>query len=513
MKLYIFLPSLLFLFCSKGVQAQFTPICITKNCEATELSIGINPLNPKEIVCGSSCGFFTSISDSGRTWRLDTNKCQALNRFENPLVFWRNAQPFQAFVNAPDTITMAGIIASSEKSTEQDCNRTKLSRGEVIKGLQIHIDESTQTQYAVWTQFGINENGKQCDSSLIMYASSKTQNWEWNKAVRISAFAGDCSNGDSTLMGAAICTGPNHEVYATWAGPLGLMFKKISDSTMKAETLLLPLKNGWRGTIGKDIPANGLPTIACDNSNSAYKGRIYICWSDERHGPSNKNVFLIYSDNQGENWTEPIVVTYLPNHKEQFMPLMALDQSTGQVYILYFDQQNYVDGDACDLYLAQSNNGGLKFSYYKVNTTPILPQKRLDFGYSLGLSVANQIVRPIWMQNNKAGSADIYTALIDAKSLLKYDQTQLEGIKISKTFFWSEKMPITFELKNNSLVSATITKPLEPGTEKIIFKNKKMQKGKNSFVIDTKKSGLKKGIYTLTLYYNQKNTFCWIVEE
>jgi hypothetical protein len=265
--------------------------------------------------------------------------------------------------------------------------------------------------------------------------------------------------------------------------------------------------------VGKNSKTNGLPSIVCDLSSGERRGRIYICWSDEKHGSHNKNVFLIFSDDQGETWAEPVVVTYRPNHKEQFMPCMTIDQNNGDIYILYYDQQNFVEGELTDLYLAQSKNGGLKFDYYRINTNAFKPFFNSPANNYLGLSVVNKKIRPIWAQLDEQNKPSVYTAVIDEKSQAMYDKNYSEDLEIQKTFSWSDNIDINFNLKQDAMVSAAITKPLEAGFEKIVIKNKKLLQGKNRIVIDTKKLGLRKGNYTLTLYYNHSNTFVWIIEE
>ena len=62
-------------------------------------------------------------------------------------------------------------------------------------------------------------------------------------------------------------------------------------------------------------------------------------------------------------------------------------------------------------------------------------------------------------------------------------------------------------------ITAAITKPLEPGFEKIISENKLLKKGKREFIINTKKLKLEKNNYVVTFYFNGKNDFAWIIKE
>ncbi|MES2678388.1 MAG: sialidase family protein [Bacteroidota bacterium] len=490
--------------------AQFSRVLISEDARTEELSIAINPANAKEIIAASRAGFYLS-SDSGRTWKRDDPACIKVSAYRSPQVFWSQRGSCLSGLTGRDS-TLVVIRTSGDRLVYNNCYNLNWESGKISEGLKSFGELSNGTLHTIWTQMDTRNSKNHNDSSFIFYTSLNHGKRAWSKPTRVSSYGGDCSNGDSTLMGATCCTGPDHQVYAAWAGNQGLVFRNLSDTIARSEKIITTIKNGWQYKVGKNA-SNGLPTIACDLSQGEHRGRLYVCWSDERHGPSNKNVFLSYSDDQGENWTEPIVVTYRPNHKEQFMPCMTIDQSNGTVYILYYDQQNFVDGDLADLYLAQSKNGGLKFDYYRVNATPIKPHPQQFYGRYFGLSAVNGVVRPIWAQSDKNNIPGIYTALIDEAALKTYNKNYSDDIEIQKTFTWSAKMKIDFTLKNNAEVSAVITKPLEAGFEKTVAKNKKMRKGRNSLVVDTTKLGLQKGNYTLTLYYKHNNTFVWIIEE
>jgi hypothetical protein len=165
------------------------------------------------------------------------------------------------------------------------------------------------------------------------------------------------------------------------------------------------------------------------------------------------------------------------------------------------------------VYLALSKNGGQKFDHYKVNERSFKPNKEEAFGDYIDISAANNVVRPIWMQRDKKKELNVYTAIIDDKAFQGYYLGISEELKIDKSFKFAEEIKISFDLSADAEMGCVITKPLEPGFEKIVFKNRKFKAGNNSLLIKTKDLGLQKGSYILTLYYNNKNTYSWIVEE
>jgi len=494
-------------FASKNVfQAQFKQVKITGGSRETELSIALNPENLSEVIAGCSSGLYYS-SDSGASWRKTELSCRRSKDYGNPFVVWNNDKNMAfSYIKNQDTAIFESVF----------CRDFVASPGKTILRRSLFMDNKIKVLHATWTEMGVKNKIRKKDSSFVYYSQLRENTKTWSSPIRISSIAGDASNNDSTLMGAVCAIGPNSEIYTAWAAPQGIMFRNLSVASRQnllPEKVVVSMKNGWQYTVGKNSKTNGLPSIVCDLSSGERRDRIYICWSDEKHGSHNKNVFLIFSDDQGETWAEPVVVTYRPNHKEQFMPCMTIDQNNGDIYILYYDQQNFVEGELTDLYLAQSKNGGLKFDYYRINTNAFKPFFNSPANNYLGLSVVNKQIRPIWAQLDEQNKPSVYTAVIDEKSLAMYDKNYSEDLEIQKTFSWSDNIDINFNLKQDAVVSAAITKPLEAGFEKIVIKNKKLLQGKNSIVIDTKKLGLQKGNYTLTLYCNHSNTFVWIIEE
>ncbi|MBA3662649.1 MAG: exo-alpha-sialidase [Bacteroidetes bacterium] len=519
--------SLVFLvFACSFARAQFPNILISSQLEPKGVSIAINPKNATQIIAGAGMANAYYSEDSGNSWKKNDNICEAFNLYGQPIVFWDTARKAYftdlAFLN-PNVVTDGSwvdrvIVNRSENFGKSYTNCEDF--GKNGKRVQYRhfacVDQKTNVIHVTWTQFSKFESGKVGDSSIIRHSKSLDGGKRWTDPKILSTFIGDCKNGDSTVMGATPCMGPDGSIYVSWAGPKGLVFQKSwndGGSWMPQEKIILPLKNGWSYKVNGLYKANGLPGIACDLSKGAFKGRIYICWSDEKNGVKNKDVFLTYSDDKGENWVDPVLITYHPNHKEQFMPVMTIDQSTGYIYILYYDQQNFQDEGLTDVSLAISKNGGLKFDIYKVNEKSFKPLKDGSFGDYISVSAVNSIVRPIWMQQDKKKELNVYTAMIDEPALQKYNATKNADLELEKSVKFSEQVKINFSLKSPMEITAVVSKPLEPDFEKVVIKNKKFKAGNNTMLINSKELGLQKGSYILTLYYNNKNTFTWITEE
>ncbi|MDI1354790.1 MAG: sialidase family protein [bacterium] len=377
-------------------------------------------------------------------------------------------------------------------------------------------DKRTNMVHSVWTEFDKYKSNNAKDSSYIMYSCMKVSSKTWSKAQRISHFAGDCSNSDRTPKSDNPCVGSGGEIYVCWAGPKGLSFQRSLDTGktwLPEEKIVNNLVNGWDQTVD-GLRASGIPRMACVNEGGDFPGRIYITWSCEKNGPKNKDVFLVYSDDQGENWTEPILVTYRPNHKEQFSPGISIQPGSGHVYLSYFDMQNYPTGKLADLYLAVSENGGLKYNYFKLNEYPILLDSSIVSVRGLAFVPRSNDVKAVWGQTNENNMLSIYSARITDSSIVAYVKADsVAEMQVKRSFKFDKKISIDYSLPQEAKVTAILTKPLESGFETLIAKNIPARKGTNNLIIDTKSHGLVKGNYVLTFYYNGRNSFVWITQE
>ncbi|MDO9000672.1 MAG: sialidase family protein [Bacteroidota bacterium] len=514
------------LFSCENFLSQIQNIKISSQFDPEEVTIAINPKNTNQIIAGSNLASSYYSHNAGYTWQRNSLICKDFNVYGDPVVFWDTTQAayFMHLSNPNPKTTPNGSWVDRivvNKSTDfglsyPDCFAFGKNNKKVQDKHWACVDEKTNTIHVAWTQFDVYESSDPKDTSIIRYSNSKDGGVTWAEPKKISAFTGDCKDNDNTVEGAVPCMGPNGEVYIAWAGPRGLVFQKSLNggaSFLPQEKIIAPIKNGWEYKVNEVSRANGLPFTACDISNGPNRGRVYVCWGDEKNGETNKDVFIVYSDDKGETWSDPIIVTYRPNHKEQFMPFMTIDQKTGFVYVLYYDRQNYLDDVTTDVYLAVSKNGALKFDYYKINEASFKPDKKVFFGDYIGISAVNNVIRPIWMQMDESKILSIYTAIINDSVLSNYQKKQVPEIKMEKMTKFLPKIKINYSVESAGVISAAITKPLEPGFEKVVAKDVRIKKGANQLIINTRKLSLKKGNYVVTLYYNGKNDYVWITEE
>jgi hypothetical protein len=132
-------------------------------------------------------------------------------------------------------------------------------------------------------------------------------------------------------------------------------------------------------------------------SPSKYRGRIYVLWSDQRAGLDNTDVFIIRSDDGGATWGGFKQVNNDITTRHQFFPWMTIDQTTGNLYVVFYDRRNTA-GDLTDVMLARSVDGGATFTNERVSVDPFLPSASVFFGDYTGITADRGMVYPIWMR-------------------------------------------------------------------------------------------------------------------
>ncbi|MBK9282820.1 MAG: hypothetical protein IPM51_00710 [Sphingobacteriaceae bacterium] len=251
------------------------------------------------------------------------------------------------------------------------------------------------------------------------------------------------------------------------------------------------------------------PQILCDTFSNSFKGRIYVYWSDLKNGKDNEDIFLCFSDDEGINWTEPVLITYAVNHKTQTLPLMKIEPGSGKLVLTYLDATASISNNQFDLMYAESNNGGLKFESVRLNQKAFQKKiKKIDLQLTTNNIPFLQVHEKNIIRKNK------YNYLISDSLLLRLKvQYAIKQIILNKTFNCKDSITIRFQAPKAGLLSAGITNPLHSEKEHTIVKKRKIKEGNNSLFIDLKGLGLKKGTYVVNLYYNGTHSYSWLIPE
>jgi hypothetical protein len=77
------------------------------------------------------------------------------------------------------------------------------------------------------------------------------------------------------------------------------------------------------------------------------------------------DIFLQYSDNSGNHWSDPVRVHEDSIGRSQFLPRLAVDQTTGSIAVGYYDSGNDPQNKKASYYVSLSRDGGRTFTYRK----------------------------------------------------------------------------------------------------------------------------------------------------
>jgi hypothetical protein len=217
--------------------------------------------------------------------------------------------------------------------------------------------------------------------------------------------------------------GPHGEVAVAWQstdsgeGPNSILMDVDTDGLGNAASFgadrVVASTNvgGWDyipAQIDRSIDAE--PKLAFDRSGGATNGRLYLVYLDEVIDESNDtDVELKYSDNMGGSWTAAKRVNDDATKNSQFLPMLAVDQTTGNVGVSWLDCRNSPTNTGAELYVAVSFDHGGTFSpnvrisagtSYQAGADPSLND--LDFGDNGGLAFAGGKLVPVWSDNSNS---------------------------------------------------------------------------------------------------------------
>jgi len=301
------------------------------------------------------------------------------------------------------------------------------------------------------------------------------------------------------------CEGRNDRLYKCVLFKNGILLHTYSDTGKKkllaTDTVLSPQKRA-------KVFVSSQPQMACDLSPSSFRNRIYICWSDNRSGKKNDDVYLSFSDNDGKNWCEPVLVTYYPNHKAQSKPSIHVDQENGKVYLHYYDARNYPEGGCYDAVLSVSENGGLKFDTYQLNSHCI---KGPQLQTQLYLNEKGKLIANWKEPVRKAGER--YYEINDSSLNACKKREQTFFLHHDRSVPFQDRIELPIKILEDLYITAILTKPSDSGFEKVIFNKVPFTKSNNVLFINTKTLALKKTHYIVTLYYRGTSSYFWITAE
>lgn len=384
-----FLSLFLFILLHEVTFGQITAINhqITSGDMLNETSMAINHQNEKELVMASNINDFWYSKDGGLNLK-HFKATSELGIYGDPVLHYSGNQLFYAHLSKTygktygdwfDRIVVQKITdldSWQNKSYSVGYNQNKMQDKPWLSSDNWSSKYKDQV-YVTWTEFDVYNSNLPEHKSRIRFSYYSPQNDSFSTAITISDTTGGCLDNDYTLEGAVTAVGAQGEIYAVWSGHNLLYFDKSTDGGLNwgKDKIIAEHVNGWDMEIPHIMRANGMPFIACDRVSNT----IYICWADDRNGDG--DIWLIYSKDQGENWSTPLMVNEHQNG-HQFFPNMTLNELSHEVIIGYYDQSRSQTGMFYDVMLScVSIKDSLDIKYYTMTDMLYsLPGERFFFG-------------------------------------------------------------------------------------------------------------------------------------
>jgi hypothetical protein len=409
----------------------------------SEVAVAINPTNTRQMAVfanendfSGSGMMFSFSTDGGTTWNPrvigDGNDGLSLARTDPSLSWDQFGNLFITYIESTDSFVILCI------STDGGQHIQELTSFPIPSLATPGLDQETVTTGAgsVWVDWA--------DASTSIEATGARV----TGLGQVGAFSTQVVPNSVGQDFGDIAVGPNGQVatafqsLATQAGPDTILFSLnpngVGGTFQPAAAAISVNVGGHRA-----IPAQPVRTIdaevglAYDRSNGPHRGRLYMVYTDAVDTTTDDtNIFLIHSDQDGApgSWSAPLKINDDNTSLSQFFSKIAVDQSTGNLIISWYDCRNDngsgpgdtdgIGNDDVEVFAAVSFDGGQSVTpNFQVasgpSTVTINPNNGNDFGDYMGLDFARGIAVPGWTDNNpliftnpEAVTFDIMTAVI-----------------------------------------------------------------------------------------------------
>jgi hypothetical protein len=401
---------------SAPVNAQFKNLKIE---DGEGGSIAINKKNPKNLVTVTRTGTVYYSIDGGLSWKKTKVQSNA-GISGQPMIVTDDKDNFFITHTAVVSGVQRLVIHESKDKGETwsddefiDNDDETLSMDQ--RWYNVSVDSKGEL-HATWTQSDSYGSADTACTSVILYSASSNGK-KWSTPKKLSA-AGHCAEDAGIVIGSSSGVSIDGKVYAAWTKQGKIYFDRSfngGDRFLSMDIEVSQQAGGWNYAVPGVQKNVALPQLAVDYSKGPMSGSVFILWADQREG--NSDVWFTRSYNGGDNWTQPFRLGDDQTKKDQFLPSMAVDQTTGYVYVAYFDRKGY-DDNKTDVVLSYSTDGGATFGTVLISETPFSTGMDKSTDYFLSIAAHKGVITPIWTRFDD-GKPSVITAVIKQADLIK----------------------------------------------------------------------------------------------
>ncbi len=390
----------------------------------SENSVFVNPLDETNLLNSNNS---TNLSvdtayganalfsfNSGTTWDGDVEGPGVDNGGDPAVVIGLNGRWYVNFIN--NSMGM-GVSYSDDQGESWTVKQAAPNPGIITDKNHMWIDNNPTSPYEGNLYVAWTNAGGDYDAEIgFSYSTNHGNTWSVNSDISSDVNAG------SHNQGVNLSAGPNGEIYAVWAiydswpsggsdeAAIGMATSLDGGVTWEPARRIITNIRGIRASeTSKNMRVNSFPVATVDNSTGADNGAIYVTWANIGTPGINTgndiDIYIIKSTDNGDSWSNPNKVNSdeagLGN--QHFFSWITCDPTNGILSMIYYDDRN-VDSSQCEVYCANSVDGGSSWEEFKVSDVSFTPAPipgLVDkyMGDYLGIHSKNGMVYPIWTDN------------------------------------------------------------------------------------------------------------------
>jgi hypothetical protein len=214
----------------------------------------------------------------------------------------------------------------------------------------------------------------------------------------ISLQTGNCKGDHETLSGSSCAIIGFEKTFVTWVDDGSILMDRAYDGKMWLSNDIL-VNTQFNSTMPIADFNNGAGQLAfqADNGKSIFGSSLYVVGTKLVNG-NDVDILFLRSNNGGDNWMAPMKFSEDERGSLQFRPAMTIDQETGYLCVVYYNQ---LESKATDVFISNSKDGGASFSRRKINSNSFMPAPNNVWGSYTGVSMSKNFVIAAWLEMNE----------------------------------------------------------------------------------------------------------------